>query len=121
MKENLSLTFFDSVSILGLFHIIRLPRLNSLVSHVPDSFDLAFKLRRKKMTIEVKRTAYLFEGCSRPFAGKGIHLVRNQSLKAVKLHRHSKRMCMSRSGMKTGIGVKCQLRKIAPTSCFLFH
>ncbi|CAH3147182.1 unnamed protein product [Porites lobata] len=36
----------------GLFHIIRLPRLNSLVSHVPDSFDLAFKLRRKKMSIE---------------------------------------------------------------------
>ena len=40
--------------VLGLFHIIRLPRLNSLVSHVPDSFDLAFKLRRKKMSIEVK-------------------------------------------------------------------
>ncbi|XP_078346504.1 elongator complex protein 4-like isoform X2 [Oculina patagonica] len=36
----------------GLFHIVRLPRLNSLVCHVPDSFDLAFKLRRKKMTIE---------------------------------------------------------------------
>jgi len=36
----------------GLFHIVRLPRLNSLVCHVPESFDLAFKLRRKKMTIE---------------------------------------------------------------------
>jgi len=36
----------------GLFHIVRLPRLNSLMCHVPDSFDLAFKLRRKKMTIE---------------------------------------------------------------------
>ncbi|XP_068673027.1 elongator complex protein 4-like isoform X2 [Montipora foliosa] len=36
----------------GLFHIIRLPRLNSLVGHSPESFDLAFKLRRKKMTIE---------------------------------------------------------------------
>ncbi|XP_022781811.1 elongator complex protein 4-like isoform X3 [Stylophora pistillata] len=36
----------------GLFHIVRLPRLNSLVCHMPDSFDLAFKLRRKKMTIE---------------------------------------------------------------------
>lgn len=36
----------------GLFHILRLPRLNSLVCHAPESFDLAFKLRRKKMTIE---------------------------------------------------------------------
>lgn len=42
-----------TISIPGLFHIVRLPRLNSLVCHVPDSFDLAFKLRRKKMTIEV--------------------------------------------------------------------
>ena len=38
----------------GLFHVVQLPRLNSLVCHVPDSFDLAFKLRRKKMTIEVR-------------------------------------------------------------------
>lgn len=40
----------------GLFHILRLPRLNSLVCHAPESFDLAFKLRRKKMTIEVQYT-----------------------------------------------------------------
>ncbi|KAJ7384444.1 Elongator subunit elp4 [Desmophyllum pertusum] len=32
----------------GLFHIVRLPRLNSLVSHVPDSFDLAFKTEAKE-------------------------------------------------------------------------
>ncbi|XP_041472160.1 elongator complex protein 4-like [Lytechinus variegatus] len=36
----------------GLFHIRRLPRLNSLTSYLPDSLDLAFKLRRKKLTIE---------------------------------------------------------------------
>ena len=37
----------------GLFNIKQLPRLNSLVCHMPDSLDLAFKLRRKKFTIEV--------------------------------------------------------------------
>eukprot|EP00057_Strongylocentrotus_purpuratus_P018953 XP_011673427.1 PREDICTED: elongator complex protein 4-like [Strongylocentrotus purpuratus] len=36
----------------GLFHIHRLPRLNTLASYLPDSMDLAFKLRRKKLTIE---------------------------------------------------------------------
>lgn len=54
---SLLFSFIDTdlaiVYLLGLFHIVRLPRLNSLVCHVPDSFDLAFKLRRKKMTIEV--------------------------------------------------------------------
>ena len=38
----------------GLFHIHRLPRLNTLASYLPDSMDLAFKLRRKKLTIEVR-------------------------------------------------------------------
>ena len=38
---------------LGLFNIIKLPRLNSLLSHMPDTLDLAFKLKRKKFTIEV--------------------------------------------------------------------
>ncbi|XP_021349434.1 elongator complex protein 4-like [Mizuhopecten yessoensis] len=36
----------------GLFHIRQLPRLNSLTSHMPDTLDFAFKLRRKKFTIE---------------------------------------------------------------------
>ncbi|XP_006818457.1 elongator complex protein 4-like [Saccoglossus kowalevskii] len=36
----------------GLFTIHKLPRLNSLTCHVPDSMDLAFKLKRKKLTIE---------------------------------------------------------------------
>ncbi|XP_072047383.1 elongator complex protein 4-like [Amphiura filiformis] len=36
----------------GLFHIKQLPRLNSLTCHMPDSLDLAFKLKRKKLTIE---------------------------------------------------------------------
>ncbi|KAK3745864.1 hypothetical protein QZH41_013222 [Actinostola sp. cb2023] len=37
----------------GLFQIVRLPRLNTLSCHMPDTLDLAFKLRRKKFTIEV--------------------------------------------------------------------
>merc|ERR1712227_569383 len=36
----------------GLFHINKLPRLNSLTCHVPDTLDLAFKLKRKKFMIE---------------------------------------------------------------------
>ncbi|XP_041367597.1 elongator complex protein 4-like [Gigantopelta aegis] len=36
----------------GLLHIRQLPRLNSLVSHMPDTLDLAYKLRRKKFTVE---------------------------------------------------------------------
>lgn len=36
----------------GLFNIKKLPTLNTLVCHMPESFDLAFKLRRKKLTIE---------------------------------------------------------------------
>lgn len=36
----------------GLFHINKLPAINTLTSHVPESFDLAFKLRRKKFVIE---------------------------------------------------------------------
>lgn len=36
----------------GLFNIKKLPSLNTLVCHMPESLDLAFKLRRKKLTIE---------------------------------------------------------------------
>ncbi|XP_028409544.1 elongator complex protein 4-like [Dendronephthya gigantea] len=36
----------------GLFHIVRLPRLNSLTSFMPETLDLAFKLRRRKFLIE---------------------------------------------------------------------
>ncbi|XP_074660622.1 elongator complex protein 4-like [Tubulanus polymorphus] len=36
----------------GLFHIKKLPRLNSLQGHIPESNDMAFKLHRKKLTIE---------------------------------------------------------------------
>ena len=38
---------------IGLFHLVKLPRLNSLTSHLPETLDLAFKLRRKKFSIEV--------------------------------------------------------------------
>jgi len=36
----------------GLFAILKLPRLNSLTRFTPPTFDLAFKLRRKRLTIE---------------------------------------------------------------------
>ncbi|CAG0880483.1 unnamed protein product [Darwinula stevensoni] len=36
----------------GLFHIVKLPVLNSLTHFIPDTLDLAFKLRRKKFSIE---------------------------------------------------------------------
>lgn len=37
----------------GLLHIQKLPALNILAPHTPESRDLAFKLRRKKFIIEV--------------------------------------------------------------------
>ncbi|XP_005105912.1 elongator complex protein 4 [Aplysia californica] len=36
----------------GLLHLVQLPRLNSLIPAQPETTDLAFKLRRKKFTIE---------------------------------------------------------------------
>ena len=33
--------------------MMKLPRLNALTCHELDTYDLAFKLRRKKFTIEV--------------------------------------------------------------------
>nr|CAD7602429.1 unnamed protein product [Timema genevievae] len=36
----------------GFFHINKLSAINTLASHVPESLDLAFKLRRKKFLIE---------------------------------------------------------------------
>ena len=36
----------------GLFQIVKLPRLNSLTRFAPSTFDLAFKLRRKRFTVE---------------------------------------------------------------------
>ncbi|XP_014675718.1 PREDICTED: elongator complex protein 4-like isoform X2 [Priapulus caudatus] len=36
----------------GLFHIVRLPRLNCLTCQMPETLDLAFKLRRKTFMIE---------------------------------------------------------------------
>ncbi|ELU10947.1 hypothetical protein CAPTEDRAFT_172856 [Capitella teleta] len=36
----------------GLVNCVKLPHLNSLMPLVPDTMDLAFKLRRKKFTIE---------------------------------------------------------------------
>ncbi|XP_076315140.1 elongator complex protein 4-like isoform X2 [Tachypleus tridentatus] len=36
----------------GLFHILKLPRLNSLTSFIPETKDLCFQLKKKKFTIE---------------------------------------------------------------------
>lgn len=36
----------------GLFHLIKLPRINSLTCHYPETLDLAFKLKRKRFLIE---------------------------------------------------------------------
>ena len=51
---------------LGLFNIVKLPRLNSLVSHMPDTLDLAFKLKRKKFTIEVRNSILVYVFVSQP-------------------------------------------------------
>ncbi|XP_063989241.1 elongator complex protein 4 isoform X2 [Diachasmimorpha longicaudata] len=37
----------------GLLHIKKLSAINTLAAHCPESFDLAFKLRRKKFLIEI--------------------------------------------------------------------
>ncbi|XP_031849119.1 elongator complex protein 4 [Nomia melanderi] len=37
----------------GLLHLKKLPALNTIANHVPDSRDLVFKLRRRKFVIEV--------------------------------------------------------------------
>ncbi|XP_015117260.1 elongator complex protein 4 [Diachasma alloeum] len=37
----------------GLLHIKKLSAINTLAPHCPESFDLAFKLRRKKFIIEI--------------------------------------------------------------------
>lgn len=37
----------------GLFHLRKIPCLNSLIGHFPETMDLAFKLKRKKFLIEV--------------------------------------------------------------------
>ncbi|CAC5375081.1 ELP4 [Mytilus coruscus] len=51
----------------GLLKIHQLPRLNSLLCHMPDTLDLSFKLRRKKFTIEkLHLPPELSETASRP-------------------------------------------------------
>lgn len=51
----------------GLFHLVKLPRLNSLASYLPETLDLAFKLRRKKFSIEkLHLPPELSDSASRP-------------------------------------------------------
>lgn len=38
----------------GLFHLVKMPCLNELVPRMPETLDLAFRVRRKKFTIEVR-------------------------------------------------------------------
>ncbi|XP_057336221.1 elongator complex protein 4 [Microplitis mediator] len=37
----------------GLLHVKKLSAINTLASHCPESYDLAFKMRRKKFVIEI--------------------------------------------------------------------
>uniref|UniRef100_A0A8C1I6B6 Elongator complex protein 4 n=1 Tax=Cyprinus carpio TaxID=7962 RepID=A0A8C1I6B6_CYPCA len=54
----------------GLLHVCQLPRLNCLSSEVPDTKDLAFKLKRKQFTIEsslrAPAPAFIFRPASQP-------------------------------------------------------
>lgn len=43
----------------GLIHVRQIPRLNNLIGDVSDVKDLAFKLRRKLFTIEVRENFYI--------------------------------------------------------------
>lgn len=43
-----------SISFEGLVKLLKLPRINSLVCQLPDTMDWVFKLKRKKLTIEVR-------------------------------------------------------------------
>jgi len=43
--------------LIGLLHIVKLPHMNALTSADIDTADLAFKVRRKRFTIEVPVTA----------------------------------------------------------------
>ena len=52
--NNFHWSFWIVSTIIGLFHLCKLPCLNSLVSHFPETLDLAFKLKRKKFLIEVQ-------------------------------------------------------------------
>lgn len=54
------LIFFLSISFpKGLIHIRQIPRLNNLICDVSDVKDLAFKLKRKLFTIEVRENFYI--------------------------------------------------------------
>lgn len=60
--------------IAGLFHLLKLPRLNSLTCHLPDTLNLAFKLKRKKFTIEVSGGA-----CVLTYMTYSLHPPRNST------------------------------------------
>ena len=42
------------IHVAGLFQLVKLPCLNSLTSHLPETLDLVFKLKRKSFSIEVR-------------------------------------------------------------------
>ena len=44
----------------GVFKILKLPVINSIAPYKPDTFDLGFKVRRKKFCIEVCNLQFCF-------------------------------------------------------------
>jgi hypothetical protein len=38
----------------GLFHVVKLPCVNELAPRMPETLDLAFRVRRKKFTVKVR-------------------------------------------------------------------
>lgn len=53
-----------SLSSIGLLYVRQVPHLNCLASKLPDHKDLAFKLKRKQFTIEVRCQGYsAYPGC----------------------------------------------------------
>ena len=44
----------------GLVHLNKLPAINSIAPHIPDSTDLAFKLKLRKFVIEVRGVNYSY-------------------------------------------------------------
>lgn len=53
-----------SLSAIGLLYVRQVPHLNCLASKLPDHKDLAFKLKRKQFTVEVRCQGYsAYLGC----------------------------------------------------------
>lgn len=58
-NDSILIFFLLIFSPQGLIHIRQIPRLNNLICDVSDVKDLAFKLKRKLFTIEVRENFYV--------------------------------------------------------------